>query len=401
MAFRKVAFCGLIFALLTPLTEAGAVPGFLSSSASSVPVPVVEAAQRALQVWAPSGAYTERQRSEYAALEYELSRQHPDDLRSYMHYKINLAELRTCRKRQVSTCLLSERVSRGSGFVVNGSVLVSVRHTFSSRDETATAGDEKSGISNRLVALSNLLTRQLRLAAKRAEAQRVLAEFASGPLGDSVFLLSDQRGEIVFDSSVQPFTFMRYGGLRELKGLPRAAGSDEINLQIDGDVAASEAMHFNGNPAWVLDDVVWIDLKIKLPDVGQAKSGCDSGQASYNIGYPAQTTTRKAIGFVDATDMKLSISAGQYRGIAEGLLLGREWGGNAQFLNSLRDRSAVLNDADTSPGMSGGMIVNARGEVCGLIKGGMPAVDQYSFDPNLRAYLMYTVGIRIAPGTIN
>lgn len=401
MVFKKVAFCGLIFTLLTPLPEARAVPGFLSSSTSSVPVPVVEAAKRALEIWAPAGGYREHRRAEYAALESELKRQRPGDLRSEMHYKINLAELRDCRSRQVSICLLSELVSRGSGFVVNGSVLVSVRHTFSSRDESAPTGGGENGISNRLVSLSRLLARQLRLQSARAEAQRVLADFVASPLSHTIFLLSNQSGEIVFDSSLQPFSFMRYGALRELKGVQSVPGSDELKLQIDGDVGASEAMHFNGDPAWVLDDVVWIDLKINLPEVQQARSDCDPGQASYNIGYPAQTTTRQAIGYTDAQDMKLSISAGQHKGIGEALLLGREWVSNTQFLTRLRGRAALLNDADTSPGISGGLIVNARGEACGLIKGGMPAFDQYSFDPNLRAYLMYTVGIRIAPGVIN
>ena len=391
MGFKKLAFFGLSISALTLAASAFAAPGFLPIENGKAPAPVLEAAKRALEVWAPAGSYSEHGKSEYSRLEADLKARGPAPVRDTMHARMNLAELRMCRSRGASACLLSSNVARGTGFVVHGSTFVTVRHTFSSLAESGRAG-ESDGISAKLKAMSAMYARQLYSDSERAEGTQSLQNFAVNPLHDSVFLLTNSENKTVFDSSRMNFQFIRYGALTTLRGDFNSSVSEGLNLRIQGDDAAAEAVRFT-NAAWILDDQVWIDLKIALPSLNIARSGCEAGRDAYNIGYPTKTSTRAAIEVSDAVDMQLAVTHGKHLSIENALLLGRGWSQNALFLNSLRGKAALLNDADSSSGMSGGMMVNEAGEVCAILKG--------SFDSGLGAYPMYTVGVRLAPGGLD
>ncbi len=118
-----------------------------------------------------------------------------------------------------------------------------------------------------------------------------------------------------------------------------------------------------------IDDFTVIDLPVSLPYLVSATDGCGVGSAILNLGYPIQTINRKTYGYGD--------SSGDGLWATRGVVLGKEIA--REKIKSNRDlwppgtenQALMFSDADLERGMSGGPILNSRGEVCGLLSSGM------------------------------
>jgi hypothetical protein len=408
MGLGKTAFFGLLGPLIGLTMQVGADVGFAPIDGAAAPEAVIASARRSYELWAPAGDYQEVPAARYVTLEESLkaslasntakSDTAKKNMRTAMHIRVNLAELRFCRRHGDSLCLLSTLVSRGSAFVVHDATLVTARHALSNRVRLPDKTTRMDGISARLAKLAEVWERQIKEPKTAYQAQTDLADFTADPLRDTVFVLTDLTGAVVYDSSLTRATFRRYGALATLRGNVNVDGG-RVKIGIAGDEAAAEALTPSG-PTWVTDDIVMIALGFSLPSVPVARTGCDPGDPAYIAGFPAATRDRFLVGGgVDAIDRTLSLTLGRYLTIDEAIRLGRDWSANANFANSLRGRAGLLADADGAVGMSGGMMLNQSGEVCGLFKGIISYYTPFKWDASLDAWKMYTLGARLAPGS--
>ena len=374
MSLIKAVFRGISGLILVASVPLFAEPGFSPLGDSQIPKDVLKGAAKVLELWTPGHTVPLAQES-YAArrrsLEANLATGRYRD-------KINLAELSRCERRNSQVCYLSETVRRSSAFVLKGGVVQTVRRAFSWNE---------SGLSETFSRLALQWQEEMKFPELQRQVSEAIKEFIANPMGDAVFLLIDKTGKVVFDSSEDQYTFLRYGTATSLTGTGRVElgrqytskkgkGSKAVNVTVNlparvyilNDDLDLDSPKFGGLP-WVANDFAQIKIEKELPFIETASiDECGPGAKIFSAGYPQASRGRAALGARDSIDRELSITRGRALTMEEFANGARDWEHLAKFLHGLRGRTYLVTDADGEAGMEGGPILTEDGKACGILK---------------------------------
>jgi hypothetical protein len=224
---------------------------------------------------------------------------------------------------------------------------------------------------------------------EKSDVEAEVAAFKADPLANTTFILTDAKGKIVFNSAQQSYRFLRYGELTHFAGKVDLTGS---TAGLEGENIANEAPNYTG-PDWLDRDSVRIQLSVRLPSLAPASEGCGSGSPTYTIGYSGKTTTtRAALGARDTVYNELSVARGNVLSLDDLARRSKHWAEAEMFFRGVAGRQTLLTDADGTNGISGGPILNARGEVCGMFKAFFPG-DERPYTGAEGLLEMFTLGI--------
>lgn len=376
MLWPKLAFLtslGLLFGV-----TAWAVPGFQPANSPSVPLPIRRASINVLQIWTPV-AFTWRNENKYATIQSNLET-FPSELRRSIHFQMMSDDLHYCIAHKILRCRFTAGVTQGTAFVLPDGTLIAARHNFS---------QTKSGLQAKFAEMAANWNARLKIFYEKSDVEAEIAAFKADPLANSTFILTDAKGKIVFNSAQQTYRFIRFGELTRFVGKVDLVNSV---VGLEGENLANEAPNYTG-PDWLDQDSVRIQLSVRLPSLDSASAGCGPESPSYTVGYAGITTTsRAALGGRDAVYNELSVGSGKVLSLDDVARRSKQWAEAEMFFKGVVGRQTLLTDADGTDGLSGGPILNARGEVCGMFKASFPGNEHPRM--NAQGFLdMFSLGI--------
>ncbi|MGE3681268.1 MAG: trypsin-like peptidase domain-containing protein [Bdellovibrionales bacterium] len=371
----KTIFVTPILSLYTCL--ATAEPGFYTLAQAQKYPALYAAARNVLELWIP-GAESRVSASEYTSRIEVLENQRAFGFEEQIQARINLTELRSCKTQRSPVCFLSQSLTRTSAFVVEGNILVTARHAFAPSLHKLTQGRGARW------------TELWRDSLQRDRVQWEIERFRRDPLSVAAFFVTDARGQLIFRSNQEGFRFLRLGPTHATQSLR-------------GDVVVKDNRFFArviGNdlgptPNTILgyqNDLAFVELSLSLPSLQIARSGCQPGDPSFIIGYPARTEDRRALGYPDALDRELAWTRGEFLSLEQVAQRARHWPDAGRLVREAQGRPLVFSSADGNDGMSGGLIANANGEACGVFFGAWPGSQAPVYDASLGVFSHFSFG---------
>ena len=355
---------------------ASAEVGFHPLDSANAPRDVRPEGKKTLEVWAPM-IMEAVPTSKLAETESSLRTTRVANFRDQIRRQFNQREINDCRQRQTSTCMLSKQVGRGTGFIVNGNTLVTVKHNFTLYNY---------GLTGRINYLAEDWNRLLKSPSTREFAKREMEAFRQDPMRQASFILTDSRGRVVFNSWENTPSFVRYGNLQSFEGSIAFDHVGNISATLLGEDEAEQ------EEKMITNDIAVVRLPVNLPSNRLAVSECEPGKSSFTVGYPSTTESRKQYGARDALDRELTVARGHFLNDAETRVRGSNWRHIDGWVQAMKGFPVWFSGGDSTPGLSGAPIFNAHGEVCGVVNGSLPMSEEFTFDSSINDYRRFSYG---------
>jgi hypothetical protein len=296
-------------------------------------------------------------------------------------YQMMRADVQRCKEGRLSDCHVTTKVGRSPAFILDDGTMIAARHGFL---------EEGKGLLLKFAGLAQDWARDLEIPSEVARVNQDIETFKRNPLHDLMFILTDAEDRVVFNSALQGFRVLRFGFLAQPRGV---VNLESRTVELERHDPKLATYDFS-SVEWIYGDGVRIQLSATLPSLkqGSAKS-CMAGRAAI-AGYAGITTSSRAsLGFRDAVQDELSVTMGGFLTFEESVPRITNWDKGEQFKTEAGGRDLLLTDSDATEGLSGGPILNSRGEVCGMLRAMFPGNEKLYFNPGTHLYHLITFGI--------
>ncbi len=381
--FFKVSNLGLkacVFLFLnTALVHADL--GFHPLNSQSTPPPVRDVGQKALEIWNPvSLKFIELK--DVPALKTQVE-ERLSGVAKQVFNAFNNPILDYCVEKGIQFCPFWEELSRGSAFVLEGNKLVTARHNFSS---------EGKGMEERFTYLSLYWESRVREGHSPEAIEAEIKEFERNPLASQQFILTDSRGELVYNTINDGSRFLKFGNEETIRAEVSRDKLGDLSNAIKLKESQDETPLF---ATIAKHDIAVVELSKPLPSLDYPESQCVDGEKVFAVGYPGKTINRENYGARDSLGRELSFSQGHQLSSEEARVNGRNWSNIDRFVDDSKDQPVWKSSADSTVGSSGSVLVNREGKVCGVLAGILPKSEEFEYDADLGRHLMFSYGRRL------